>query len=108
MAWGRPTNVEDKTASTTARQLLPLIIALVILAGLAFVGYQVYLSVTQIRRNAKQRMASRHNVVFTRGGVRVGVKHVEQEAYVDRTQSWVVKAWNMGESKTDPNTVKRR
>ncbi|RYP25761.1 hypothetical protein DL768_011330 [Monosporascus sp. mg162] len=108
MAWGRPTNVETKTSSTAARQLLPLIIALVILAGLAFVGYQVYLGVTQIRRNAGQRMAARHNMVFTRDGVRVDVKHVEQEEYVDRTQSWVVKAWNMGESKTDQNTVKKR
>ncbi|RYP30083.1 hypothetical protein DL767_006434 [Monosporascus sp. MG133] len=107
MAWGRPTNVEAET-STTARQLIPLIIALVILAGLAFVGYQVYLGVTQIRRNAGQRMAARHNMVFTKDGVRVGVKHVKQEEYVDRTQSWVVKAWNMGESKTDPNTLKKR
>jgi len=42
------------------------------------------------------------NVVFTKDGVRVGVKHVETEAYVDKTQSWVVKAWNLsGEATKD-------
>ena len=41
------------------------------------------------------------NVVFTKDGVRVGVKHVQNEKYVDATQSWVVKAWNLGNSKDD-------
>jgi hypothetical protein len=36
------------------------------------------------------------NVVFTKDGVRVGVKQVKEENYVDATQSWVVKAWNLG------------
>ena len=36
--------------------------------------------------------------------MKVGVRHVEQEKYVDRTQNWVVKAWNMAESSTDPST----
>jgi hypothetical protein len=35
------------------------------------------------------------NVVFTKDGLKVGVKHVETERYVDATQSWVVKAWNL-------------
>ncbi|KAH9890875.1 hypothetical protein F4778DRAFT_372818 [Xylariomycetidae sp. FL2044] len=84
------------------RQLLPLIIVLVICAGAAFVGYQIYLGVTKIRQDASQKMA-RKNVVFTKDGMKVGVKHVENEKYVDATQNWVVKAWNMGH---DP--VKRK
>lgn len=36
------------------------------------------------------------NVVFTRDGVKVGVKQIKNERYVDKTQSWVVKAWNLG------------
>lgn len=41
------------------------------------------------------------NVVFTKDGVRVGVKHVQNEKYVDKTQSWVVKAWNLGQPKQE-------
>lgn len=53
----------------------------------------------KIQAQAKEQMGSK-NVVFTKDGLRVGVKHVENEEYVDRTQSWVVKAWNLsGEAK---------
>jgi hypothetical protein len=38
---------------------------------------------------------SRKNVVFSREGVKVGVKSYRDENYVDKTQSWVVKAWNL-------------
>jgi hypothetical protein len=55
----------------------------------------VYLSVTKIRETASQKMGSK-NVVFTKDGVKVGVKEIKQENYVDATQSWVVKAWNLG------------
>ena len=94
------------------RQLIPLVIVGVIAVIVAVVGYQIYLSVAKIRNNAEQRMA-RHNMVFTKDGMRVGVKHIEQENYVDRTQSWVVKAWNMGGgNNTDPGianpTVQRK
>lgn len=41
------------------------------------------------------------NVVFTKDGVRVGIKHVATEKYVDQTQSWVVKAWNLGGGKIE-------
>ncbi|KAK7738615.1 hypothetical protein SLS62_011349 [Diatrype stigma] len=93
MAWGRsPPKVEVKASS--ARQLIPLVIALIFVAGLAFVGYQIYVSVVKIRSSTEQRLA-RHNMVFTKDGMRVGVKHIQQENYVDSTQSWVVKAWRM-------------
>ena len=71
-----------------------MIILLVILAGLAFVSYQIYDSVTKIQAQASKKMSNK-NVVFTKDGMRVGVKHVETEKYVDATQSWVVKAWNL-------------
>lgn len=75
--------------------MLPLVLLLLFLGGAAFVGYQIWLAVTQVEQSARDRMAKK-NVVFTKDGMRVGVKHVEQEKYVDRTQSWVVKAWNLG------------
>lgn len=35
------------------------------------------------------------NVVFTKDGLKVGVKEVKNENYVDQTQSLFVKAWNL-------------
>ena len=67
------------------------------MGGVAFVGYQIYVSLNKIQQSASQRMGNK-NVVFTKDGVRVGVKHVETERYVDATQSWVVKAWNLHNS----------
>jgi len=71
------------------------VILLAVVGGLAWVGYQIYLSVTKIQQTASQKMGSK-NVVFTKDGVKVGVKQVKQENYVDATQGWVVKAWNLG------------
>lgn len=38
---------------------------------------------------------SRHNVNFSKGGMRVGVRSIGNENYVDKTQRWVVKAWEL-------------
>ncbi|KAI0198624.1 hypothetical protein F4808DRAFT_462563 [Astrocystis sublimbata] len=100
-------------AGSTAGKIVPLLILLVVVAGIGFVLYQVYLSATKIRANAESSFASR-NMVFTKDGLKVGVKHVENERYVDATQSWVVKAWNAGSAsnansaKPASATVKRR
>lgn len=49
------------------------------------------------------------DVVFTKDGLRVGVKQVQNEDYVDRTQSWVVKAWNLsGEAAKDEGKKKKK
>jgi hypothetical protein len=74
--------------------VLPLIITLLVIAALVWVGYQVYLSVGKISANASQQMSGK-NVVLTKDGMRVGVKHVENETYVDKTQSVLVKAWEL-------------
>ncbi|KAK8069241.1 hypothetical protein PG994_005857 [Apiospora phragmitis] len=72
----------------------PLFVLFLFVGGAVFVGYHIWASVGKIQQTATDRMA-RKNVVFTKDGMRVGVKHVEQERYVDATQSWFVKAWNM-------------
>ena len=76
------------------RQLLPLLITLIVLGGIAWVCYQIYLSLGKIQAQAQKQMGK--NVVFSKDGVRLRVKNVENESYVDQTQSWVVKAWNLG------------
>ncbi|KAK1724732.1 hypothetical protein CaCOL14_002320 [Colletotrichum acutatum] len=91
MAWGKKAQPPPPSA---LRQIIPLIITLLFLAGVAWVLWQVYLSVNKIQESASERMGKK-NVVFTKDGVRVGVKHTSNENYVDKTQSWVVKAWNL-------------
>ena len=89
--------------SFKTRQILPLIIIVLIIAGVAWVGFQIYLSVNKIRATATERMGNK-NVVFSKDGLRVGVKQVGEEKYVDSTQKWVVKAWNLAnEDRTRDN-----
>ncbi|KAI1814143.1 hypothetical protein GGS20DRAFT_585813 [Poronia punctata] len=92
MAWGK-SSPPDPAKVSTIRQLLPLIILFSLVAGVGFVVYQIYVGASKIRKNAEDSFAAR-NVVFTRDGMKVGVKHMENERYVDATQSWVVRAWN--------------
>ncbi|KAG6131473.1 hypothetical protein E4U22_003093 [Claviceps purpurea] len=84
----------------TEQKLVPLLIAIVFVSAIGWVLYQVYDSATKIRDTASERMGKK-NVLFTKDGVRVGVKDVQNEKYVDKTQSWVVKAWNLGQLKPD-------
>lgn len=49
-----------------------------------------------MQEQASERMGKK-NVVFTKDGVKVGVKQVQNEKYVDKTQSYVVKAWNLAQ-----------
>lgn len=39
------------------------------------------------------------NVVFTKDGLRVGVKQVKQEGEIDATQRYLVNAWNLSSNK---------
>ncbi|KAK4140102.1 uncharacterized protein C8A04DRAFT_32389 [Dichotomopilus funicola] len=91
MSWGKDTT---KAPPSTIRQLLPLLVTLLVLAALAWIGYQIYLSLGKIQMQARKQMGD--NVTFTKDGVRLKVQGMEDESYVDRTQSWVVKAWELG------------
>ncbi|KAK3375974.1 hypothetical protein B0T24DRAFT_676872 [Lasiosphaeria ovina] len=101
MAWGRE---KVDAPRSTISHILPLAITLLFLALFGWVSYQIYQSVMKIKAQAKKQMGDR-NVVFTKDGVRVGVQHVEDEDYLDATQSWFVKAWNLG---SNPEVEKHR
>lgn len=60
----------------------------------AFVGYHLYLASLKISDAASEKMQKK-NLVFTKDGLKVGVKEVKNESYVDQTQSFLVKAWNL-------------
>ncbi|AEO60199.1 hypothetical protein MYCTH_2309165 [Thermothelomyces thermophilus ATCC 42464] len=82
------------------RQVLPLIITLVILGAVAWVCYLIYLSLGKIQAQARKQMGE--NITITKDGMRVNVQGIEAESYLDRTQNWVVKAWELG-SGSNPN-----
>ncbi|KAG9230269.1 hypothetical protein BJ875DRAFT_385531 [Amylocarpus encephaloides] len=94
MAWGRSTPPPPPPPRSAFLKSLPLIIFLIVLGIFAFVGYHIYLSMQAISTAASDKMQSK-NVVFTKDGVKVGVKQLQNENYVDRTQSILVKAWNL-------------
>ena len=80
--------------NTTCSKLAPLIILLFVVAIFAFVGYHLYLTAQKISSATSDKMQSK-NVVLTKDGLKVGVKEVRTESYVDTTQSFLVKAWNL-------------
>ncbi|KAI9748880.1 MAG: hypothetical protein M1835_001690 [Candelina submexicana] len=73
--------------------LVPLIILSIVLSVLAFIGYAVYTVANDVANQTTKKM-ERKNVLFTKDGMKVGVKEVRNEQYVDQTQSFLVKAWN--------------
>ncbi|KAM0195598.1 hypothetical protein ACHAPA_007450 [Fusarium lateritium] len=56
---------------------------------------------------ASERMGKK-NVVFTKDGVKVGVKQIKNENYVDATQGWFVKAWNLGTTQDAGQSKKQK
>ncbi|KAI9743343.1 MAG: hypothetical protein M1818_003189 [Claussenomyces sp. TS43310] len=75
-------------------KLLPLVLLLIVLSVAAYIGYHLYLSFQKISSAATEKLQSK-NVVFTKDGIKVGVKDVNNESYVDATQGFLVKAWNL-------------
>jgi len=95
MAWGHSSVPKPPPpAHSTLSKTLPLLILIIVLAGAAFVGYHVFLSFQRISDAAGKKLQSK-NVTFSKDGMRVGVKELRDENYVDRTQGFLVKAWNL-------------
>lgn len=93
--------------SSALSQVLPLIIVFALLSVGGWIGYQVYISVAKMSDAASERMGKK-NVVFTKDGVKVGVKQIKNENYVDATQSWFVKAWNLGTTSDASQSKKQK
>jgi len=66
--------------------LIPLLILFVVVGVASFLGYQVYLWSSELADKASKKMEQK-NVSFTKnGGLKVGVKEMENERYTDKTQ----------------------
>ncbi|KAI9868302.1 MAG: hypothetical protein M1813_005745 [Trichoglossum hirsutum] len=91
MAWGKSTPPPTESAIS---KVAPLLIFFVFVGVIAAVLLQVAKTASDIADNAGKKLEKK-NVLVTKGGVKVGVKEVGNEKYVDRTQSILVKAWNL-------------
>lgn len=80
-------------AKSIIGQIIPLVVLFAVIGGLGFVGYQIYLSVTKIQEQASKNIGNK-NFTFTKDGMRVNVKEVKNENYVDATQKVLVDVWN--------------
>lgn len=94
MVWGRSAPKAPPPPRSALSKLLPLVILFIVLAGFAFIGYHLYLTFQKISATTSEKMQKK-NVVFTKDGLKVGVKELKNENYVDTTQSFLVKAWNL-------------
>lgn len=74
---------------TLISKLLPLI--LLVLLGLiaTVVAYAIYSVYTEVANKTQQKMEEK-NVSFSKDGMKVGVKGVGNENYVDRTQRYAM------------------
>ncbi|EAW21564.1 uncharacterized protein NFIA_067310 [Aspergillus fischeri NRRL 181] len=75
------------------QSLIPLIILLVAVIIFSVIGYIAYSIVQEVGKNTRSKMEKK-NVMLTRDGVKVGVKELSEEDYVDRSQSILVNIWN--------------
>ncbi|KAF1356610.1 hypothetical protein BDV97DRAFT_365348 [Delphinella strobiligena] len=72
---------------------LPFIVLLTLVAIGAFVGYHMYIWSNELTERGKRKMEKK-NVSFSKDGMKVGVKHINDEDYADRTQNYLIRAWN--------------
>ena len=92
----RKTPLSPSAANTAHSKLLPLIVLFLVLATFTFIGYHLYVTVQKISAATNDKMQAK-NVVFTKDGMKVGVKELKTESYVDTTQGFLVKAWTLSE-----------
>ncbi|KAL5338654.1 hypothetical protein BJX70DRAFT_365792 [Aspergillus crustosus] len=76
-----------------ANRLVPLIILVIVVIVLAVIGFIAYSIIQEVSGKTKSKMEKR-NVMFSRDGMKVGVREVGEEEYVDRSQNVLVNIWN--------------
>ncbi|KAI9874171.1 MAG: hypothetical protein M1830_010105 [Pleopsidium flavum] len=67
-------------------KLLPFILLLVLLGIATFLAYAIYTIVSDVASKTQKKMEEK-NVSFSKEGMKVGVREVQNENYVDQTQS---------------------
>ncbi|KAJ5648302.1 hypothetical protein N7490_004674 [Penicillium lividum] len=75
------------------KKVVPLVLLLLFVAILAAVGFAVYSVLQDVKKNTHAEM-QRKNVVFSKDGMKVNMKEIDDENYKDRTQSVLYNMWN--------------
>ena len=70
---------------TFLSKVVPLLIFFVVLITAAFIGYVVYTIATDVAQKTSKKMEKK-NISFGKEGMKIGVKEVGNENYVDQTQ----------------------
>lgn len=74
-----------------ASALIPLVIVIVVVGIIAAVGFVAY-GIAQGVGNTTREKMEKKNLVFSKEGMKVGVKEVSEEAEKDRSQRCVLSA----------------
>lgn len=67
------------------QNLIPLLILLVVAGFLAAFGFMLYSIAQSVGQTTREKMEKKH-VLFSRDGMKVGVKELKDEDYKDRSQ----------------------
>lgn len=65
--------------------VVPLLIFFILLITAAFISYVVYTIATDVAQKTSKKMEKK-NISFGKEGMKIGVKEVRNENYVDQTQ----------------------
>lgn len=68
-------------------KVVPLAIFFLVLTIAAFIGYVVYTIATDVADKTSKKMEKK-NISFGKEGMKIGVKEVRNENYVDQTQRY--------------------
>ncbi|KAJ5953117.1 hypothetical protein N7454_000013 [Penicillium verhagenii] len=75
------------------KKIVPLVLLLLFVVIVAAVGYAVYSVLQDVKKNTRAEMERKH-VVFSKEGMKVSMKEVNDEVYKDQTQSVLYNMWN--------------
>ena len=68
-------------------KVVPLVIFFVVLTVAAFIGYAVYTIATDVADKTSKKMEKK-NIIFGKDGMKIGIKELRNENYVDQTQRY--------------------
>ena len=82
-------------------KIIPLVLLFIGLTIAAFIGYVAYKIATDIAAKTSEKMEQKH-VSFGKDGMKIGIKEIKTENYVDQTQRYdpfpfaFSPGWNLG------------
>ena len=72
---------------TALSKVVPLVIFFVVLTVAAFIAYAVYTIATDVADKTSKKMEKK-NISFGKDGMKIGIKELRNENYVDQTQRY--------------------